>query len=257
MRKLLLLFALLLPSALFAQEEHNTTTVYYIGTNKGKEYRAQKANDESNLTRTTTMYGLADAPDSQMRNTTVTYIGEADVWNSDHRHNIRIGIGLPGLYPINALERPLKEATEFTGDSMSDNLASYRYYWEDIQYTSFYALEYSYDAAEWVSVGVKLSALSLYRHRLHHQTLEKIESRHNTTLSAVLCARFTYLNRQYVQLYSGLGLGVRTNFGVSHETSVAYDVTWFGLSVGARVYGLFELGSGYSGTLRAGIGFRF
>ena len=240
MRKLLLILAVIIPATLFAQEyDENTIYENVVNANKSQEYIAAKASENA------------------ISQTSVTYVVEPVKPRNERKHNFRLGVGSPGLLPIYATKGALKEATEQSGRTMSDGLASYRYYWDDIQYLPFFTLEYSYCAAHWVSVGAKFSALSYYRDRRHFKTDERVMTAHSTTISAMFDVRFTYLNRQYVQLYSGLGLGIRSSFGVERSTGFSYDITWFGLSAGDSVFGFFELGGGYGGVLRAGIGYRF
>ena len=70
-------------------------------------------------------------------------------------------------------------------------------------------------------------------------------------------ARFQWLNRDIVKMYSSLGLGAMTAFGLVKESFFFYDATWVGLAVGEKVYGYFEFGGGASGVARAGMGVRF
>ena len=84
--------------------------------------------------------------------------------------------------------------------------------------------------------------------------------------------RFNYLNRPWVRLYSGLDLGVGYLFSGSSSRSkdgeeesgsknnnfiFAFNVTAFGVNVGKKFYGLFELNAGYDAIVKVGIGARF
>lgn len=84
-------------------------------------------------------------------------------------------------------------------------------------------------------------------------------------------ADFTYLNRRYVRLYSGLGVGISVakhnkystqpdaNIApIPLEAHVAFAVTPFGLEAGGKhVFGLAEINIGTAEVLRAGLGVRF
>ena len=67
--------------------------------------------------------------------------------------------------------------------------------------------------------------------------------------------RFTYLNREKVQLYSAVSLGVTSDF--RYEVLPCYDFTLFGCAFGKTLFGFAEIGNGFGGWGRVGIGYRF
>jgi hypothetical protein len=67
-------------------------------------------------------------------------------------------------------------------------------------------------------------------------------------------ARFVYLYREKVQLYSALSLGI--NFGSTVPLPCA-DMTIFGCTFGKSLFGFAEFGTGVGGWGRVGIGYRF
>lgn len=81
---------------------------------------------------------------------------------------------------------------------------------------------------------------------------------------------FSYLNREYVQLYSGLAMGVglrRESFDKeptssmmlesSSSTRFAYQITGIGVRLGGKLAGFAEVGYGYKGIVSTGIAYRF
>ena len=86
---------------------------------------------------------------------------------------------------------------------------------------------------------------------------------HTETQVAFLPAiRFSYLNKKYVTLYSGVSTGFLLNFekeGGQMDTYFhpTFQITAFGVSAGYRFFGFTEIGVGYRGFVRAGIGYRF
>ena len=97
---------------------------------------------------------------------------------------------------------------------------------------------------------------------------------HEVLLSLMPSVRFNYLNRPWVRLYSGVDLGVGYLLSGSSSTSgskdgeeesdkrnnnfmFAFNVTAFGVNVGKKFYGLFELNMGYDAIVKVGIGARF
>ena len=89
-------------------------------------------------------------------------------------------------------------------------------------------------------------------------------------LTPMLTARFSWLNRNLVRIYSSVGAGIAVSLtdeyytvsddGVSThpETYISLQVTPVGISVGRKLFGFFELGVGtiYVGGC-FGIGYRF
>ena len=82
-------------------------------------------------------------------------------------------------------------------------------------------------------------------------------------LTPMLTARFSWLNRKLVRLYSSVGAGLAVSLmDVSYreypETYLSLQVTPVGISVGKKLFGFFELGVGtiYVGGC-FGLGYRF
>ena len=130
---------------------------------------------------------------------------------------------------------------------------------------------YYYQALPWLQVGGELSA---YTNALINAydpiSSSRIINYTNTSLYLTAGLRFTYYQTPFVQLYSGLSLGVRMNIESKKATlpfdsfaptignvGVAFQATAFGVRFGKQVYGFAELGCGYKGILNVGIGTRF
>lgn len=224
MRKLLLLLALLLPVSLAAQE----------------------------------VEAIQSEP-AEIQTTTVRYIGESykDYTPTLYRHDIRVGLGATGLSMLFYLDSTFDANFPSDNETMSDILAHYRFNYGELRLTPVISLEYSYAVNDWFAIGVKGSYVSMYRTRRHAHTGERYGRVSLTAINAMVNARFQWLNRDIVKMYSSLGLGAMTAFGLAQETFFFYDATWVGLSVGEKVYGYFEFGGGASGVARAGLGVRF
>ena len=89
------------------------------------------------------------------------------------------------------------------------------------------------------------------------------KSTHLVVLSPYI--RFSYFNREKINLYSGIGLGIQAAFqtnippnpSLRFSTNVACQLTFFGVSFGKKWVGSAELGLGYKGVFNMGIGYRF
>lgn len=224
MRKLLLLLALLLPVSLVAQE----------------------------------VEAIQSEP-AEIQTTTVRYIGESykDYTPTLYRHDLRVGLGATGLSMLFYLDTTFDANFPSDNETMSDILAHYRFNYGELRLTPVISLEYSYAVNDWFAIGVKSSYVSMYRTRTHAHTGERYGRVSLTAINAMVNARFQWLNRDIVKMYSSLGLGAMTSFGLVKDTFFFYDATWVGLSVGEKVYGYFEFGGGASGVARAGLGVRF
>ena len=142
----------------------------------------------------------------------------------------------------------------------------------DMNLCGNYSIHYYYQVKPWCQVGIKTMVESA-RVKHYSDTLRtRITSvDHYALLSVMPSVRFTYLNRPWVRLYSGVDLGCAylwsgtTNYngGKAGEKSkdnnflFAFNVTAFGVNVGKKFYGLFELNAGFDSMVKVGIGARF
>ena len=127
---------------------------------------------------------------------------------------------------------------------------------------------YYYQALPWLQVGGEFSAFTNSLINASN-SLSSINYT-NTSLYLTAGLRFTYYQTNFVQLYSGLSLGVRMNVESQKSTlpypsvapsvgdvGIAFQATAFGVRFGKQVYGFAELGCGYKGIFNLGIGTRF
>lgn len=73
-------------------------------------------------------------------------------------------------------------------------------------------------------------------------------------------ARFNWLRREYVRMYSSIGLGVLTGYDLEKDFGIlpSGQLVPVGIEAGRKVFGFCELGIGFMYTgVNAGIGFRF
>lgn len=129
-----------------------------------------------------------------------------------------------------------------------------------------FALNYTYRVNRWFEFNVTASCAPAFGRMYDWQTRESVGNYSVSYFSLLPSARFVWLNRPLVRLYSGISLGAAfredrwsagSDRGVSREFVPGISVTWFGLTVGKRVYGFAELNSGVTGFCQAGIGYSF
>ena len=134
-----------------------------------------------------------------------------------------------------------------------------------------YSAHYYYQVAPWCQVGVMGSAELAKVTRFSDTLRTSIQSIDRYAIVNLMpSVRFTYLNRSWVRLYSGIDLGCGylasdSRSGKSSDSDdssgsnflFAFNVTAFGVNVGKGFYGLFELNAGYDAIVKVGIGARF
>jgi hypothetical protein len=129
-----------------------------------------------------------------------------------------------------------------------------------------FGLEYQYRLKKWVSIGASASyewtACDLYSKKLDIDAGDIVN--HYYTVMAT--ARFNYLSKNIITLYSRVGFGVTfwfeyiTGDAVTSDNSssfIAFQVTPFGIHIGNKIGGFAEVGVGSEGMFSAGLDFRF
>lgn len=121
-----------------------------------------------------------------------------------------------------------------------------------------FGLSYSQQLKPWLAVGCKTTFSTSVQRVYDTYTNEKLYNNNIYNVAALADARFSYLRRDKVELYSSVAIGLmahieRANGGVTPM----FDVALFGISVGRSFYGFAEIGAGIGGSARVGLGFRF
>lgn len=122
---------------------------------------------------------------------------------------------------------------------------------------------YYYRFKSWFWVGGNLSYTGFTQNYYDAFSIEHLGRNTNHVITLLPTVRFSYLNKQYVTLYSEIALGITYNYqrqyGKTVESQVlpAWQTTLIGVSAGKDLYGFAELGSGLRGIAIIGIGYRF
>lgn len=124
-------------------------------------------------------------------------------------------------------------------------------------------LGYHFAVLPWLEVGATAGA-SANLHRYYYNGKETLYGHRQAYL--MVDTRFTYLRRDIITLYSGIGLGMEIDhhdqdhepLGTRKTTYLpAGQLTAVGMQLGRKVYWSLEAGFGTKGILNTGIGFRF
>ena len=151
---------------------------------------------------------------------------------------------------------------DLNGRTLTDRYRLGRYSSGDRIRTQAFSLGYTQELSQWLSLGVQAAYSGIYQsQRLEGMTTDRLYTHRFALYPAV---RFTYLNRPIIRLYSGAGLGVGMKWkheffdrDVEYSVFPTGQVTFFGLSVGHRLFANWEIGYGVKGYLTLGMGYRW
>ncbi len=132
-------------------------------------------------------------------------------------------------------------------------------------YTSgTWSLSYDYRFKKWFDLGLTLSYYGEYSRSYSNRDSSPVGRNRAHALTVMPMARFTWLNRRWVRMYSSLGLGATFGYGRfdtegsrPENAMIAFQVTPVGISVGRSFFGFAEIGLGAQGALMMGVGYRF
>ena len=147
-----------------------------------------------------------------------------------------------------------------------ENYNSGKYHRGNETYTEAITLSYSREMKRWITLSINASYYGLFQSERDNVSNKKTDTYRKHKISVYPMVRFTYLNRPVIRLYSsvGLGLGV-TKEGWSdnrryyndNDTYLDGQLTFFGISIGKKLFVLGETGIGAMGFLTVGGGYRF
>lgn len=162
------------------------------------------------------------------------------------RHSVRIGWG-DMLYETMAFG-PSITGTWANPGALPDNyLHAERF---DLGFTGHIFGEYQYRVSKVTSLGIQADLEGIFWKEgvfdKYHNLVSPASSIRNWDLDLLFTARFTYFDRQWVRLYSGLGVGAL--FAFDNEggfaAAPAFNINWIGVEVGNGPWGgAFELGA--------------
>ena len=164
----------------------------------------------------------------------------------DRRHSVRIGWG-DMLSDIIAF-RPSLSGTWASPEALPPTYTRHETY--DYGFTGHFFAEYQYRLTRVTTIGGQADLEGIFWKegtfdRYHTLVFPETTVR-NWDLVLLLTARFTYLHRQWVRLYSGVGIGALLAFDNQGEfgAAPALNLNWLGVEVGNGPWGgTLELGA--------------
>lgn len=163
----------------------------------------------------------------------------------ENRHSVRIGWG--DMMTETMLFRPSLSGTWVTPDALPPGYIHQETF--DFGFTGHLFAEYQYRLTKVTSLGLQADMEGIFWKegvfdRQHHP-IAPASSIRNWDLTLLLTARFTYFDRPWIRLYSGLGVGVLFAFDNQggFGAAPALNLNWIGVEVGKGPWGgSFELG---------------
>ena len=118
----------------------------------------------------------------------------------------------------------------------------------------YLTLSYNHFIKKWFSIDTRVSLGGYYYYVNTGRDTHVEHFDFNPYISVTGMARFSYLNKPAVRLYSSVGVGLVAN----SDLLPTIQLTYFGVSFGKRLFGFVELGAGleYLGGM-CGLGYRF
>lgn len=126
--------------------------------------------------------------------------------------------------------------------------------------TANIGVEFDFILKRWLTLSVGVYGEGVWRTAYDGMTGSSMGVKHGALVAILPQARFTYLSKERVKLYSAAGVGLAMGGiqGDSFHCIPTFQTVPFGVTVGRRFFGFGELGLGltYCG-INAGIGYRF
>lgn len=201
-----------------------------------------------------TMASSAMAQESECGETTVQK--GKNINTIRYKHDIRITYGAPGFLSLMWLDdADLSKPPQLT---LPDNLDPNSIKTGPQHIFMTLGAGYNYQLTPLISLGAKATFATIWQDCYDKVTNDKVYVNRQYNLSLLADARFSWLRREKVELYSSLSFGVMTHIAPKKvEYTPMFDVALIGVTFGRSLYGFVEVGGLVGGSARAGIGYRF
>lgn len=153
--------------------------------------------------------------------------------------------------------------------SVSDQYYDLQTYRGNLYSTGALSMAHSVKVAKWLEMGATLSYVGNFRNIYSTETNNVIGRETSNSIFFTPTMRFVWFNREWVRMYSSVGLGIgmmikhpySTNAGGATEPYIEWgpsvQLTGFGISVGKRFFWFSEVQTiGTLGVFTTGFGFR-
>lgn len=180
------------------------------------------------------------------------------------RHELSVGIGDPAWAYFqrgSIWDKLVTERFEIPGDYLGEWFEPSVYH-SDYIVTCPISLGYMFRLRNFLWLGGSVSYMGIFTKVFDARDDSFLYNSTETQIAILPSVRFSYLNKKYVTLYSGISTGLLINIDPANGEKNVYihpamQLTAFGVSTGRKFFGYTEIGWGYKGFITAGIGYRF
>lgn len=180
------------------------------------------------------------------------------------RNEFSIGIGDPAFASLqrgSIWDKLIYDRWYNEGDDLNDWFSPAQYHTNYVATCPIF-VGYMYRLRKFLWLGGSVSYMGVFGKVFDARDDSFLYNHTETQIAFLPTVRFSYLNKKYVTLYSGLSTGFLLNFEKNDGSTNVYfhptlQVTAFGVSAGRKFFGYTEIGWGYEGFITAGIGYRF
>jgi len=184
------------------------------------------------------------------------------------RHDVQVGIGDPfvaGWMTGNKFLF-LSDMTPLEEEANAPDMWFKKDVFKGYSFTTgALSVAYRYRVAKWLWVGGTVGYVGFHTAYIDRLTHEKAGTDHTDLVMVMPSVRFSWLNKKYVTLYSGLSAGYAISIVKSFNDldggasltlrhHFAGQLTAVGVHVGTKWYGFTEVGFGLQGIVSAGFG---
>lgn len=192
-----------------------------------------------------------------------------DSWKQESRHELTLGFSDPLLQSFLYSVHWNWPSFQWQNDiSIPENWFTKDCYVDRYGMVPPITLSYRYRLAKWFWIGGSVSYYGVY-HTYRDRFSNEVVARTNMNLINISpTLHFSWLNRKYVSLYSGLSGGYSYYFSKIYSTQEEkilplaqsywnFQVTAIGIKAGKKWFGFAEAGIGTQSFITAGFGYRF
>lgn len=152
--------------------------------------------------------------------------------------------------------------------SLTDQYYGLQTYKGNLYSTGALSMAHSIKVAKWLEMGATLTYVGNFRNIYSTATNEIVDRESSRSLFFTPTLRFAWFNREWVRMYSSVGLGVGLMIKQPYERGGGYtepylewgpsiQLTGFGISVGKRLFWFSEVQTiGTLGVFTMGVGYR-
>ncbi len=185
---------------------------------------------------------------------------DRDYKKSPYKYEVNIGWGYTPAYTISELEGYRSD-----GNGGLDHI--YGNYVGRTVTTGLMSADLNIQYRKWFALGIQINAVAITNTEMSAITQTAVRKFTDYAVSVLPYARFTYINRECLKMYTSVGAGIGFNHDADLQSSyngafnyvrAGFQFVPIGIMVGKRIYGMAEAGLGTEFIgYKIGIGYRF